>query len=99
MRSSARCSRRNRSPIPTAPANILTEMFARLGIANEMKDKARKIPATPVGEIVTRGDADIGCQQISELKVSIAEGSHLPQNCVALIINHAGASRGEGPDA
>jgi molybdate transport system substrate-binding protein len=74
-------------------------MFARLGIANEMKDKARKIPATPVGEIVTRGDADIGCQQISELKVSIAEGSHLPQNCVALIINHAGASRGEGPDA
>jgi hypothetical protein len=48
---------------------------------------------------VTRGDADIGCQQISELKVSIAEGSHLPQNCVALIINHAGASRGEWPDA
>jgi hypothetical protein len=93
MRSSARCSRRNRSPIPTAPANILTEMFARLRIANEMKDKARKIPATPVGEIVTRGEL------ISELKVSIAEGSHLPQNCVALIINHAGASRGEGLDA
>jgi hypothetical protein len=48
---------------------------------------------------VTRGDADIGCQPISELKVSIAEGSHLPKNCVALIINHAGASRGEGSDA
>jgi molybdate transport system substrate-binding protein len=43
-------------------------MFERLGIAHEMKDKARKIPATPVGEIVTRGDTEIGCQQASELK-------------------------------
>jgi molybdate transport system substrate-binding protein len=43
-------------------------MFAKLGIADEMKDKARKIPATPVGEIVAHGDAEIGFQQISELK-------------------------------
>jgi molybdate transport system substrate-binding protein len=43
-------------------------MFQKLGIAEEMKDKARKIPATPVGEIVARGDAEIGFQQISELK-------------------------------
>ena len=47
---------------------ISSEMFERLGIANEMKDKARKIPATPVAEIVARGDAEIGFQQISELK-------------------------------
>jgi molybdate transport system substrate-binding protein len=47
---------------------ISTEMFERLGIANEMKDKARKIPATPVAEIVAHGDAEIGFQQISELK-------------------------------
>jgi molybdate transport system substrate-binding protein len=47
---------------------VSTEMFAKLGIAEEMKDKARKIPATPVGEIVARGDAEIGFQQISELK-------------------------------
>ena len=33
-----------------------------------MKDKARKIPATPVGEIVAHGEAEIGFQQISELK-------------------------------
>ncbi len=46
---------------------VSTEMFARLGIADEMKDKAKKIPATPVGEIVARGDAEIGFQQISEL--------------------------------
>jgi molybdate transport system substrate-binding protein len=47
---------------------VSTEMFARLGIADAMKDKARKIPATPVGEIVARGEAEIGLQQISELK-------------------------------
>ena len=47
---------------------VSTEMFQKLGIAEEMKDKARKILATPVGEIVARGDAEIGFQQISELK-------------------------------
>ncbi len=47
---------------------VSTEMFAKLGIADEMKDKARKIPATPVGEIVAKGEAEIGLQQISELK-------------------------------
>jgi molybdate transport system substrate-binding protein len=47
---------------------VSTEMFQKPGIAEEMKDKARKIPATPVGEIVARGDAEIGFQQISELK-------------------------------
>jgi molybdate transport system substrate-binding protein len=46
---------------------VSTEMFQRLGIADEMKDKARKIPATPVGEIVAHGDAEIGFQQISEM--------------------------------
>lgn len=46
---------------------VSTEMFGKLGIADEMKDKARKIPATPVGEIVARGDAEIGFQQMSEL--------------------------------
>jgi molybdate transport system substrate-binding protein len=47
---------------------ISTEMFAKLGIAEEMKDKAKKIPATPVAETVARGEAELGFQQISELK-------------------------------
>jgi molybdate transport system substrate-binding protein len=46
---------------------VSTEMFAKLGIADQMKDKARKIPATPVAEIVAHGDAEIGMQQISEM--------------------------------
>jgi molybdate transport system substrate-binding protein len=47
---------------------VSTEMFAKLGIADAMKDKAKMIPATPVGEIVARGEADIGLQQIAELR-------------------------------
>ena len=43
-------------------------MFQKLGIVDQMKDKATKIPATPVGEIVAKGEAEIGLQQISELK-------------------------------
>jgi molybdate transport system substrate-binding protein len=47
---------------------VSTEMFDKLGIADAMKDKAKKIPATPVGEIVAKGEAEIGFQQIAELR-------------------------------
>lgn len=47
---------------------IERELFKRLGIADQMAGKARMIPADPVGEVVARGDADLGFQQISELK-------------------------------
>jgi molybdate transport system substrate-binding protein len=47
---------------------VSTEMFDKLGVTAEMKDKAKKIPATPVAEIVARGEAELGFQQISELK-------------------------------
>ena len=43
------------------------EMFQRLGIADDMKGKARMIPAEPVAGVVARGDAELGFQQISEL--------------------------------
>jgi molybdate transport system substrate-binding protein len=46
---------------------VSTAMFAKLGIADEMKDKAKKIPADPVAGVVARGDAELGLQQISEL--------------------------------
>jgi molybdate transport system substrate-binding protein len=47
---------------------VSTELFTRLGIAEAMKGKSSMIPATPVGEIVAKGDAELGLQQISELK-------------------------------
>jgi molybdate transport system substrate-binding protein len=47
---------------------IQNEMFRRLGIEDQIKGKARMIPAEPVGAVVARGEAEIGFQQISELK-------------------------------
>jgi molybdate transport system substrate-binding protein len=47
---------------------VSTEMFKKLGIEEEIKAKARMIPATPVGEMIAKGEAEIGFQQVSELK-------------------------------
>jgi molybdate transport system substrate-binding protein len=47
---------------------IENEMFRKLGIADQVAGKARMIPAEPVGSVVARGEAEIGFQQISELK-------------------------------
>jgi molybdate transport system substrate-binding protein len=47
---------------------IQNEMFKKMGIADQVAGKAHMIPATPVGEIVAQGEAEIGFQQISELK-------------------------------
>lgn len=47
---------------------IQTTMLDRLGVADIVRPKGRMIPATPVGEIVARGEAQIGFQQLSELK-------------------------------
>jgi molybdate transport system substrate-binding protein len=44
------------------------ELFPRLGIAEQLRGKARAIPAEPVAKVVARGDAQIGFQQLSELK-------------------------------
>lgn len=42
-------------------------LFPRLGVADQIRGKSRMIPAEPVGQVVARGDADLGFQQISEL--------------------------------
>lgn len=47
---------------------IKNELMDKLGIKDQMVGKARQIPATPVGEIVASGGAELGCQQRSELK-------------------------------
>jgi len=46
---------------------LSTELFPRLGIAEQIKDKSKKILSERVGTVVARGDAEIGFQQISEL--------------------------------
>ena len=44
------------------------QLFPRLGIVEQMRKTARMIPGDPVGGVVARGDAELGFQQISELK-------------------------------
>jgi molybdate transport system substrate-binding protein len=46
----------------------LVSMFEKLGISDEVKSKTAMVrPGEPVGEVVARGDAEIGFQQVSEL--------------------------------
>jgi molybdate transport system substrate-binding protein len=81
---------------------VSTEMFQKLGIADAMKDKARKIPATPVGEIVAGGEAEIGLQQISELKPvqGIDIVGPLPDDLQKITVFSAGiAAVSKEPDA
>ena len=46
---------------------LSTEGFKQLGIADQIAGKSHMIPATPVGEIVAKGEAELGFQQLSEL--------------------------------
>ena len=46
---------------------LSTVVFTDLGIAEDMKGKARTIYSERVGRVVSRGDAELGFQQMSEL--------------------------------
>lgn len=46
---------------------LVNELFPRLGIVDEMKARGRRIEGERVGNVVARGDAEIGFQQVSEL--------------------------------
>lgn len=43
------------------------ELFPKLGIADKIKDKSKRIVSERVGDIVARGEAEVGFQQVSEL--------------------------------
>lgn len=47
---------------------ISSEMYKKLGIEDEVVHKTKRILGEPVAEVVAKGDAEIGFQQISELK-------------------------------
>jgi molybdate transport system substrate-binding protein len=46
---------------------LSTELFPKLGIAEQMTKTAKKIYSERVGTVVARGDAELGFQQVSEL--------------------------------
>jgi molybdate transport system substrate-binding protein len=46
----------------------LADLFKRMGITDQIKDKVKQTPSgVQVGEVVARGEADLGFQQVSEL--------------------------------
>lgn len=46
---------------------LSTELFPRLGIAERIKDRSKRIEKERVAAVVARGEAEIGFQQVSEL--------------------------------
>src|SRR5579864_4073229 len=47
---------------------VSTELFPRLGILESMRPKSRRVDGEPVAAVVARGEAEMGFQQISELR-------------------------------
>jgi molybdate transport system substrate-binding protein len=79
-RTAARHLERRRAPGRAAPREldrysgsvsgtyVSTKLFAALGVEAEVAPKSRRIDTERVGAVVARGDAEIGFQQLSELK-------------------------------
>jgi molybdate transport system substrate-binding protein len=81
---------------------VSTELFRRLGIVDQVTGKSRMIPAEPVASVVARGEAEIGFQQISELKPipGIELVGPLPGEVQKITIFSAGIVTGsKDPDA
>lgn len=52
----------------TGPSGVyILKLFERLGVADEVRVKARQVKGEPVAAVVARGEAEIGFQQVSEL--------------------------------
>ena len=74
---------------------VSTELFARLGIADQVARKSRRIEGGErVGSVIARGEAEIGFQQISELlPVSgIAHVTPLPPEVQRVSVFSAGVA-------
>ena len=67
-------------------------LFSKLGIEQQMQGKAHKVAAAPVGEIVARGEAEIGFQEVAELLPikGITFAGRLPQE-VELLTRYSAA--------
>jgi len=81
---------------------LSTELFPRLGIADAIKGKSKRIDSGPVGAAVARGEAEIGFQQISELLpvAGIDYVGPLPPGAQRVTIFSAGiAAHAKAPDA
>ncbi len=75
---------------------IQNELFKKLGIEDQVKGKAHMIPATPVGEIVAKGEAELGFQQVAELLPvpGITFAGRLPPEVQDVTVYSAGIAKG-----
>jgi molybdate transport system substrate-binding protein len=81
---------------------LSTELFQRLGIADQIRGKSKRIDSGPVGAVVARGEAEIGFQQISELLpvAGIDYVGPLPPGAQRVTVFSAGvAARAKAPGA
>ena len=81
---------------------VSTELYKRLGIADRVAAKSRRIESERVGAVVARGDAEIGFQQVSELLPieGITYLGPLPEEVQRVTVFSAGiAANAKSPDA
>ena len=81
---------------------LSTELFQRLGIADQIMGKTKRIERERVGAVVARGEAEIGFQQISELLpvAGIDFVGPLPPEVQRVTVFSAGVAVGaRNPDA
>jgi molybdate transport system substrate-binding protein len=59
----------NKIAFSTGPSGVhIQRLIAKWGLTDQLKAKiVPPVPNVPIGEVVARGDADIGFQQVSEL--------------------------------
>lgn len=77
-------------------AYVASQLFEKLGVAAELKPKARMIVAERVAAVVARGEAEVGFQQISAL-LPVAGAQYvgpLPDSLQTITVFSAGVATG-----
>lgn len=88
----------------TGPSGIyIAELVKKMGIADQVKEKMKQTKSgVPVGEVLARGEADLGFQQVSELQnvKSIQYLGPLPPDIQTTTVYSAGiCNAAAAPDA